>query len=195
MGKVTFEELVQADHEAARRFPSKRDPGLGTLGLILAEPLRNGGYLSTPANSVAFAHTGGGGTHFSFLLAEASSCDESPVIVTIPEALGSENFVVGENLYDFLCLGMHRGFFALEQLGYRFEECVRVYADPAWRAETQLHHWVGYHVDDGRRAMLAFLSKRFGLLAWKNVEERLADLGSRYRGRLIMPNEYPRFET
>lgn len=45
IGKVTFEELVQADHEAARRFPSERDPGLGIIGLILAEPLRNGGYL------------------------------------------------------------------------------------------------------------------------------------------------------
>lgn len=190
MSNALLEKLRSLNEEAARQFPTKFDPGFGGVGLILHKDLQNGGYSSTPVNSLAFAGTGGGGVHFSFVTFDSPVDDNSPVIVTIPGAFGSENLVVGENLYDFLCLGMHRGYFALEQLGYKFEETAEVYSNPTWGPTTKHHKWVGYGVDDHQRALLDFLTHEFELVPWKNVEAKLATLAEKYKKLLTMPDEY-----
>lgn len=192
-----LDTLRRLHKEAALQFPtqSEWDSGLGAVGLKLSNRLENGGYVSTPTNSLQFAYTGGEGVHFSFLSDVPITHDTPPVIVTIPAAFGSENFVLGENLSDFLCLGMHRGYFALEQLGYNYDETVAVYSDPAWQPKTTHHDWVGYRVDDRKRAILAFLSQKLALVPWGNVKEKLAMLTTRYRGLLRMSEEYLRLHA
>jgi hypothetical protein len=108
--------LQDLNKVAARRFPADYDKGLGRLGLILYSQPKHGGYWCTPTNTLAFAGTGGEGVHFSFLVQDLKVNEKSPIVVTIPAAFGQPNFVGGESLFDFLCLGYHRGYFALETL-------------------------------------------------------------------------------
>jgi hypothetical protein len=186
-----LEELRRIDAEAARRFPTRFDPGLGGVGLILSRDLSNGGYVETPMNSAAFAWTGCEGVHFSFVVRDGRVDERSPVIVTIPMAFPSDNLVVGESLYEFLCLGVYRGYNALEQLGYRYDEVVEVYSDTEWRPKTRRHECVGYRVSEHQRVVLGFLREELDLVPWRDVRGRLADLGAKYKDLLEMSEEYP----
>src|SRR5687767_64611 len=76
------------------------------VGLILQIPPGRRDYHCTPLNSVTFASTGGDGVHFGFLHVEG--CSLSPVVMTVPMS-DVHNFVVGESLFEFLCLGAKRG--------------------------------------------------------------------------------------
>jgi hypothetical protein len=184
-----FDQLRELDREIARRLPREHDPGLGGVGLILTPKLQNGGYRCTPSNSRAFAHTGGEGVHFSFL-GEPDEIDEtSAIIVTIPGVFDHPNFIVGESLFEFLCFGMYRGFFAIEQLGYRFEEAFRAYTDPNWQPSEDRHHWVGYGVDDRKRAILNLLIEKLQLAPWQQPLKKFHRLQEEYLGRLIIPPE------
>jgi hypothetical protein len=182
--------LLEVDEEAARQFPRQDcDPGLGGIGLLLTPKLANGGYTCTPENSRSFAHTGGEGVHFSFLGELDEIDDASPVIVTIPMAFDHPNFIVGENLYDFLCFGIHRGFFALEQLGYNFEETFTAYTNPMWQPSVHRHDWVGLTVDDHTLNLLRLLIERFGLVPWKNAKIKFEQLQEAYLGKLRVSTE------
>ena len=183
----TFDRLRELDKEIARRFPSEYDLGLGGVGLILTPKLPTGGYHCTPTNSRTFAGTGGEGVHFSFLGQPSEINKESPVIVTIPVAFDHPNFIVGENLFDFLCFGMYRGFFALEQLGNNFEEAFTVYTDPSWQPTENDHYAVGYGVDDHKRAILDLLTERFGLVPWQEPRVKFERLQATYLVRLQVP--------
>ena len=179
-------KLYELDKEAARELPRKGDQGLGGIGLILSPKLANGGYHCTPTNSCTFANTGGG-VHFSFLGEVREISDASPVVVTIPSA-DNPNFIVGENLYDFLCFGMFRGFFALEQLGYRFEETFTAYTDPNWQPSESRHEWVGLSNDDRKQGLLRLLAKRFGLVPWRDPTTKFERLQQTYLRQLIVPD-------
>lgn len=158
---------------------------LGLVELASATPrLQNGGYHCTPKNSCSFAHTGGEGVHFSFLGDLSEVNDASPVIVTIPMAFDHPNFIVGENLFDFLCFGMHRGFFAIEQLGYNFEETFIAYTDPNWQPSDRRHDWVGLTVDDQKSGLLRLLVERFGLIPWREPKTKFDRLQATYGGTL-----------
>ena len=181
-------KLIEADKEAALQFRCNYDPGLGGIGLLLTPELRNGGYECTPKNSCSFAHTGGEGVHFSFLGNRSEVNDASPVIVTIPMvAFDHPNFIVGENLFDFLCFGMYRGFFALEQLGYNFEETFTAYTDPNWQPSDRRHDWVGLTVDDQKSGLLRILVERFGLVPWREPKTKFDRLQERYLAKLQIP--------
>ena len=182
-----FSKLFEVDQEAALHFPRDFDPGLGGIGLLLTPELRNGGYGCTPKNSCSFAHTGGEGVHFSFLGNRSEVNDASPVIITIPMAFDHPNFIVGENLFDFLCFGMYRGFFALEQLGDNFEETFAAYTDPNWQPSTRRHDWVGLTVDDRKTGLLRLLIERFGLISWREPKAKFDRLQETYLAELRVP--------
>lgn len=84
--------------------------------------------------------------------------------------------IVGENLFGFLCLGVRRGYFALEQLAYNLEETLEAYTNPAWEP-TSKHH---------DQQLLDFLAERLQLKPWDSAQ-RFHDLQERYGGML----EYP----
>jgi hypothetical protein len=155
---------------------------------IYRPPLECGTYLETPTNSVRFAHTGGNGVHFSFLLPETESWSQSPVVMTCP-ANAPPNVIVGKNLTEFLCLGLRTGFFMLERLCGYVEEFnaghpfVRDYLEP-----DRLAEWV-----DPKDAMaLRKLAKEFGLNPWKSPGERLEELQSRHLPALTYGEEFRR---
>lgn len=77
------------------------------VGLFLEDPgqQRTWDYDATPANSIAFASTGGDGVHFSALAVGIG--DAAPVVMTVPVAFDTPNHVVGGSLREFLALGCH----------------------------------------------------------------------------------------
>jgi hypothetical protein len=145
-------------------------------------PLPNGAYWCTPVNSRMFASTGGDGCHFSFLLVDGKWSGNSPVVMTYPSSGGhSYNAIVGENLREFLSLGVGTGYFALAELSFRTEEFLKQYPCPGEFAPS---------VGELQRRLLAELTRRFNLVGWRNPKVRLRQLRSRFL-RLL---EYsPRF--
>jgi hypothetical protein len=182
-----FDTLKQLHVEAADRFPHPYlDPGFGALGLIFHKKVGDGRYdFCTPENCYPFAGTGGEGVHFSFLRLGGLIDEASPVVVTIP-ASGGRNFVVGESLRDFLCLGCKRGWFALEQLMYHPELTMRVYTDPGWQATESWHASAGYEVNEHGEKLLSFLNERLGLTPWTD-SERFHQLEKQYFSLLVEP--------
>jgi hypothetical protein len=173
-----LERLRQLDREAAQRFPTVCDPGLGDVGFILDRELDDSRYPScTPTNCRTFAHTGGNGVHFSLLVRHGAVRESSPVVVTVPGGF-HQNLVAGESLFDFLCLGVHRGFFALEQLGYDPEFTLEVFTNPDWKPTDSWHHSVGYVPRHEERQLLA---DELGLRPWPSPD-RFAVLQERYAG-------------
>jgi hypothetical protein len=196
-------KLRQADRKAACQFPSTFDSGMGCVGLKMHNRLDMGRYdWFTPGNCITFAHTGGDGTHFSLLLQDGSVTEQSPVVLSVP-ASGFLNCVIGENLHDFLCLGCHRGFFALEQLAYHWELTAEVYTNPDWKPTESWHHSVGYCLGENYRTafvagegavtveapqVLDYLAKEFTLRQWADPS-RFKMLQERYEKCLADPDE------
>ena len=147
------------------------------IGLILCVPPVNGGYWCTPVNSMCFACTGVDGTHFSFLTQGGQYTEASPVILTVPMS-DQPNVVVGETLREFLALGYHRGYVALDQLVH----------DPS-SAMAELESGL-YPSDasDEELSMLHQLHQEFALRPWPNVRGRLASLRLRFASRLLLPD-------
>jgi hypothetical protein len=180
-----YRKLREVDKEACRKFPWDYDPGLGGLGLILLPRLDHFGYGCTPKNSLAFATTGGEGVHFSFLVAKSRVHDASPVICTIPEMF--QNHIVGDNLFDFLCLGYHRGYFALEQLAYKPKKTLKVFGSGFWKPRSKLDWLDGFGVNQHQHEVLDFLIQRLGLKPWKGIERRFNRLQKKYLPLLEVP--------
>jgi len=181
-----LEELRRADREAAEAFPhGSYDPGLGGIGLLFHNDLTPNCYDCTPHNAWAFASTGGNGVHFSLLSAGAKIDSDSPVIVTNPPGYG-ESHVVGESLFDFLCFGVLRGYFALENLAYDLDLTLRAYTDPSWEPTEKDHHSVGFGVDEHKRQLLNFLAQRFELKPWTDAN-RFAELQKRFERKIVSP--------
>lgn len=183
-----YRRLLDLDKEVVRRFPvpAWRDPGLGSLGLIFCRNLDELRYPHfTPLNCRTFAGTGGNGVHFSFLAQDRAISEWSPVVVTIP-AVGGLTFVVGESLFDFLCLGSHRGYFALEQLAYYRELTLDVFTNPNWQPTEPWHDSVGYLNDEVKEPLLAFLRSELSLRPWADPEH-FTRLQERYEPLLRFP--------
>lgn len=134
--------------------------GLGLFGLFTGEMEYSGDWC-TPRNSLTFASTGGDGTHFSFLLIGGALNDESPIVMTCPASSDRPNMIVGANLRDFLCLGMHCGYFVLEQLLYS-------------RGKYDVRE--SDHITPTYRRVLDFLVERLSLTPWLDVADRLQAL-------------------
>jgi hypothetical protein len=132
----------------------------------------------SPTNVLRFAETGGD-VQFGLLLLDGTLSEDSPVIMTAPMAIGDEtNFVVGENLGDFLALGCRRGYFILEQLAYR----------PDWLLSELADEEYGAGMSDDQKELLGSLSVAFGLKSWgARVASRLKWLEDEYFDLLALP--------
>jgi hypothetical protein len=108
--------VSQIAAEIQAGFP---DTSFSYAGIMLIEETPYSRYDSTPLNAKIFALTGGDGVHYSIL--ELSDSIQ-PVIMTVPMAYGDSmskyNWILGENLTEFLSLGYYNGWFSLEQLAY-----------------------------------------------------------------------------
>jgi hypothetical protein len=161
-----LDALRDFDAEAAQRFPADFDNGLGQMGLLLHPRLENCGYWCTPKNSLTFASTGGDGVHFSFIVQSDEIVEDSPVIVTVPANFGEPedaNFIVADNLRNFLRFGLHRGYFALEQLAYYRDLTLEAYSSADWRPTEDWHYSVGYSLEENGQLVRDFLIERFDL--------------------------------
>lgn len=86
-------------------------------------------YDSSPTNTEVFAGTGGDGVHYSLL---RISDNIQPIIMTVPMNFGSSmkgyNWVIGENLNEFLSIGFYNGWFPIEQLCYDNDWAINFYS-------------------------------------------------------------------
>ena len=187
---LTLDDLRAADIEAAQRFPRPFDQGLGSLGLILDKNLDQSRYRCTPLNCKTFASTGGEGVHFSILPLGNRPDGQVPVVMTNPGGGNGRSWIVGENLMDFLCLGYHRGYFALEQLAYQPEFTIKAYVDPDLVSDDPKSDGsCGFRASVGERQILEFLIRKFELRPWTQVD-RFQSLQEKYKPSLNLPKGY-----
>ncbi|MBN1909010.1 MAG: hypothetical protein JW818_04660 [Pirellulales bacterium] len=188
-----LDDLRRFDAEAAIRYPAEYDNGLGQMGMLLYAECRTGGYWCTPSNSMAFATTGGDGVHFSFIVEDDNITEDSPVIVTVPAAFGdgpeTASFVVGDSLRNFLRFGLHRGYFALEQLTYYRDLTLQVYSSPEWQPTEKWHHSVGYLLHENGQRIRDFLAERFSLTPLAYTADEFDALQNRFKPLLEYPSE------
>ncbi|RYZ83160.1 MAG: hypothetical protein EOP06_20450 [Proteobacteria bacterium] len=171
---VSLQKLWAVAEGAAARTGQEPEHVFGDIGLFLERDLQNYEYDLTPLNSVAFASTSGDGVHYNFLGLENEATDDAPVIMTVPCAWADRaNVIVGENLYEFLCLGCQYGYFSLEQLVYQPEETLLALKNPL-------------PGDGSEQQLLALLTNELSLRPWRDVEERLKELNDRYHPLLKM---------
>ena len=182
-----WNSLLDLDNIAAERFPSRFDPGFGSLGLRLFRELEHYEYWCTPTNTLTFACTGGDGVHFSFLVRDAKITAESPIVITRPMEYGEPNVIGGESLFDFLCLGYFRGYFALEAMPS--ESAFAAFESADWQPKAEWEFALGLGVDANKRKLLDFLTTELGLSPWKDLKRKFADLQNRYMPLLEMPEE------
>lgn len=170
--------LHQADAQVRERFslPKHYDPGLGCIGLILDRQLKRGAYGCSPSNAVAFASTGGDGDHYSLLIRDGRVDSQSPVVLTWPSE--GQQAIVGESLYDFLCFGLHGGFFQL---------LASTDAEPPAENED---FWFYPHVDDAQRRVLTFLAEELKLVRWPWLDrkKRYKALQARFLTSIRVPD-------
>lgn len=148
------------------------------FGLTLLEIEPYGGTIlydsmKTPTNTLAFATTGGDDVHFGMLSHDGLFGDQSPIVMTVPMASDNPlecNFVLGETLHDFLCLGCVHGFFDLEKLAYTWKtELFAKYALPPKPTDDESHE--------------RFRST-FSLDPWPEIEERQKSLDAVFKPTL-----------
>ncbi len=113
-----------------------------------------------------------------------------PIVVTCPD--GGQSRIVGENLYDFLCLGSVCGFLAIEQFTFKDgeEDALQAYLEPNWRPTKQDHYGSGLAMrfEHEARAILDRLITHFQLKPWCGAEH-YRQLNERYRATLIWPTD------
>lgn len=188
---LLLQKLHRAHHKAARAFPidnkSSFHTGFGDVGLVLQEELGSARYdWCTPRNAWSFAWTGGEAVHFSLLALNGKIDEDSPVVVTNPADGMGFTHVVGENLFDFLCFGSRRGYFALGYLQYDLELTLQAYTDESWEPTLDSQDCVGFGVNQHQRLLLDFLTKEFGLNPWSS-KERFEELQARYEHLIEWP--------
>lgn len=175
--RIEFNDLRRVHDLTVERFPHEYlDEGLGAVGLILYDPPKNAGYPTTPSNSVTFAGIGVDGIHFGSLSNTNDIDPSAPVVITIPMALDTPNFIVGESLYDFLCLGCRHGFSNLGNLHLDRDGVMKHYQSPP---ET--------FFDDRATGILQTLSDKLSLAPWPDVRSHFEALQSEYMPKIMLP--------
>lgn len=151
-------KLHEVDQHIRKNFklPRWADAGVGSVGLILNQTLENGGYWCSPSNALTFATTGGDGDHYSLLVKGGVISETSPVVLTWPSE-GAQT-IVGATLYDFLCFGIHGGYFQV--LSGHTDE-------PTVESNGLLFH---PHVEDYQQNVLAYLAAELDLTPWPHSE-------------------------
>jgi hypothetical protein len=132
-----IQKIYDLNADITLRFlKQKGDAGIGNMGLLLYDEWEPQGYWCTPANSLAFGHTGGDGAHFSFLLTSNRIDSSTPVIISVPDAYGEPadaNFVMGRGFEDFLRFGLQCGFFSMANFAFDLDETLQHYSRTDWR--------------------------------------------------------------
>jgi len=149
----------------------RREGRTAGFGLYLIDPPAPYDSYVTPTNSLSFAGTGSECVHFSLLTSDGKISDASRVIVTVPEAGGdpwNTNFVVGNNLHEFLCLGCQWGFGVLEYLPF----------DWAFAIDGLTNGSDSFELYDEEIAELKRYRQALNLEPWSDVGRRLKDLQS-----------------
>jgi hypothetical protein len=127
----TIDDLSRVHQLAAQQFPHEYlDVGLGAIGLFLHDRPKHAGYRQTPTNSITFASIGVDGIHFGSITDGDTLDPDSPIVITIPMAFDNPNYIVGESLYDFLCLGCRHGYSNLGNLHLNLEATLDHYTNP-----------------------------------------------------------------
>jgi hypothetical protein len=189
MNHPSWKTLVKIAREEALRTGKTPARVFRPIGLKLQRPSARDTYWCTPINSRCFAKTGRNGVHFSFVVPDDEVNEHCPVVMTVPglTATGENNLIVGENLWEFLCLGIRFGFGVLEQLTYKPQEFIAAYANREWRPTRQHQVWAGYKLDGRQRRLLDVLVQGFGLVLWSDVQQQLLQLQKRYHPLLDLP--------
>ena len=134
-------------------------------GTILYDPRM------TPVNTMTFACTGGDDVHFGMLASHGLYGDSSPIVMTVPmadENPQEANFIVGENLHDFLRVGCAHGYGRLECLAY------------SWQHEL-FDLLAGPEDDDPSYAKYR---SALSLTPWNEVQSRQSELDARFKHSL-----------
>lgn len=166
---------LELDHEnPGLRWTTQVETNCGMY--LFRPPLyRECVYRRSPLNSVEFARTGGDGIHYSFLVLDGHWSELSPVVLTDPCGETS-NVVLGENLTEFLRLGIRRGYFALSYL---------VDEDGSIRAPARIEELEAKEfpedVEPETAKALRLLADRYGLEPLEGVADRLVELQRRYQ--------------
>lgn len=137
------------------------------VGLLFGPTLGPSGYDQTRENCWTFAWTGGDGVHFSLLDTGAGVGNNSPVVMTVPMA-DEPNRIVGRSLRHFLGLGLHSGFFILEQLQYDFDDTVE---------RLERHEWE-QDLSEEARAALDAVAEALQVSAWTGYRSELQMLAA-----------------
>jgi len=170
----TIDDLQRVHQLAAEQFPHEYlDVGLGAIGLFLHNSAKNAGYIQTPLNSITFASVGVDGIHFGSITDGHNVVSESPIVVTIPMAFDQPDYIVGESLYDFLCLGCRHGYSNLGNLHPNLEVTLDHYTNPP-----------NDFYDDRAPGILQLLRDQFSLRPWRDVRAHFHDLQRRFLGSL-----------
>lgn len=205
--------MIEIDHPSLRLLfdchkslrkrsgPADISPALERIGLcLLADLFRNAGTCSqkpreiadwcTPTNVYPFAVTGGEDTHFSLLIQGEGVTESSPVVLTVPHSGGEaeeSNFIVGDNLHEFLCLGYYRGFFSLEQMAFGFEETLLAHRSADWLPDDPNIYIAPIETEE--QAVLDTLIEKFSLRPSTHTLESFMELQTCHKSKLIYPVE------
>lgn len=180
-----LEELHEIDAEMAELFPPRIGlTCLWDLGLRLDEDLDASRYEHiTPLNCRTFASTGGDGVHFSFLVQDGVINSGSPVVLTVP-SMG--NLIVGETLFEFLCLGCRQGYGGMDGFAYNLEESLPAYLGSDRRSDGADNSTEWPEFEEHQRQLLDHLTTRLDLIPWTNPA-RFHELQADYAAELRMP--------
>lgn len=162
-----WESLGLALDAAGAALGASADVAAETIGLLLEPNLARWSYEATPSRSLTFASTGGDGVHYSVLTDVGRP---GPIVMTVPMNFDEPNVVVGADLRDFLSLGCHFGYFALEQLVYDREGTIR-----------EIQASVIARPNNDEAVVLATLRQLLGLQAPADVARHLDGLRERFR--------------
>ena len=139
-------------------------------------------YDSSPINTEVFATTGGDGVHYSIL--EISEKIQ-PVVMTVPMNFGYSmrdyNWIIGENLNEFLSIGYFNGWFPIEQLCYDNEWAIDFYSKENMEEDYQ------------NEADIQFVKKLRSKFGYEHIplnNERLNELADIYFKYLKFNSEF-----
>jgi hypothetical protein len=117
-------------------------------------------------------------------LAEHSLTD-AVVVMTTPTDMG-RSVVVGENLFDFLCLGSRTGYLLDSLAGSYHKRSLDELIDPNWYPGKPASEWIAGKTDGYPGNMLPFLIDRLDLHPWTDPAH-FDELQERYASLLRLP--------
>ncbi|MBS1952568.1 MAG: hypothetical protein JST89_00135 [Cyanobacteria bacterium SZAS-4] len=153
-----------------------RSGALDAIGLLLHEvPFEN----HRCENCLQFAGTGGDFITYNYWLEQPFLSQTAPIIMHIP--IPDTKIVVGENLYDFLCLGCELGYFYLSNYAFSPNDFLNMYQHPeaAWKKfeEEELESLESDELSLARkRQLLTLLTEKFELHPWNNIGDKMLKL-------------------